>query len=218
MTNPKTQRKEVVTDPEIDLGRLRAEGLKHKIFRLRGRALLALLETGKRREEIISLERSDLSQEKGYLNVRFTVRKKRKKNLLLLQRVKQFKLEGRLSRDILAYLEFIEEACPGSKWLFPAGRLLFNETYIFYPDRHLEGQTLLQFLKKLTPEAWAHLYRERRAVKIIRAHEEKYGSATLETVFAIKRALDLEKEETAYNYIRRHERQKVEEEGSASID
>jgi len=75
----------------------------------------------------------------------------------------------------------------------------------------LKPQEIWRILKALNPKDWPHLHRERRAVKRIRADERKYGEAKIETVYAVKRILDLERETTAWNYIRRHETQRVEE-------
>jgi hypothetical protein len=54
------------------------------------------------------------------------------------------------------------------------------------------------------------LFRETRGALIVKADENKHGEASLETIFRVRQRLDLEREDTAYHYIRRHEVPKVE--------
>jgi hypothetical protein len=61
--------------------------------------------------------------------------------------------------------------------------------------------------RSLDPNAWFHLFRERKGADIAR----KKGR-TLDAVYLIKDTLDLEREDTAYNYIRRYAVQEMEKE------
>jgi len=212
MTNAKSQRKNVVSDQEIEQMFINADAYKEPFFRLRAKAVLALLETGKRRSEIITLEQQDLETDGVYLNVTFTVVKKRKKNMLSVRRTKKYRKDSRFAKMILEYAEFLKQKYPSCKWLFPSGYTVFGQTYVIDESKHAIGQEIWRIVKKLNPDDWPHLHREKRAVKVIKADEAKYGEAKLETIYRVKSVLDLERETTAYAYVRRHETQKVEEE------
>jgi len=211
MTNAKIQRKDVPSDKEIDSMTSKADEIKNDFFRLRAKATVALLETGKRRSELASLEKNDITTDTKYLYVRFTVVKKRKKNISTLQRTKKFDKDSRFAKMIIEYLDFLNKHFPNCKYIYPSGKSVFGLTYSIDPNKHLKGQEIWRIIKALNPNDWPHLHRERRAVKVIRADEARFGEAKLETVYRVKNVLDLERENTAYNYIRRHETQKVEE-------
>jgi integrase len=211
MTNVKVQRKDVISDQEVQAELSKADNLA-EFFRLRAKAVIALLETGKRRTEIASLERADVSHDDKSLFVRFTVVKKRKKNVRVLQRTKRFRLSSQWSRFILEYIHYIDEKYPNSKFMFPRIHAIFGQTLIVDENAHCTGQQIWRIVKQLNPNDWPHLHREKRAVKEIRADEAKFGEAKLETVYRVRNVLDLERETTAYNYIRRFEVQRVEEE------
>jgi len=213
MTNVKNKSKDVITDEEVDRMLTKADTLPTTFFQLRAKATLALLETGKRRSEIAALEKADITSDSQYLYVRFTVVKKRKKNLRSLQRVKKFDKKSKWAGHILAYLEFLANKYPDTKFVFPRGCALFGKGYyLIVPEKRATGQEIWRIVKSLNPDDWPHQHRERRAVKVIRADEQKYGEAKLETVYRVKNVLDLERETTAYNYIRRFETQRAEEE------
>jgi integrase len=218
MTNPKLQRKDVVSDMEIEQMLATADAYKDPFFRLRAKAVLGLLATGKRRFEIVSLEQTDLETDATWLYVTFTVTKKRKKNILSVRRTKKFRLTSRWAKMILEYAEFLKRNHPNCKWLFPSGRTMFGQAYLIDQTKHAHGQEVWRIIKKLNPNDWPHLHREKRAVKVIRADEAKYGEANMETIYRVKSVLDLERETTAYNYVRRHETQKVEEEEETEIE
>lgn len=210
MTNVKVFRKDVPNDQEILLEIGRANQLKNPYFRLRAKAVIALLETGKRRSEIASLKVSDIWHDTEYLYVRFTVRKKRKKTETVLQRTKKYNLNSQYAKMILEYLKFLKDKVK-TEYIFPSGHNVFD-SYVIDPTRQLKPQEIWRIVKQLNAKDWPHLHRERRAVKVIRKDERNFGAARLETVYKIRNILDLEREQTAYNYIRRHETQKVEDE------
>lgn len=215
LTNVKVIRKDVPTDQEIQIMHDKANLIKQEYPRLRARAVVSLLETGKRRSEIANLKRmpdADIWTDQKFLYIRFTVRKKRKKSQNILQRTKKFNIESQHSIILQEYLAYLDKEMPQSEYLFPRGHCVFGQSYIFNYIKPIKPQEIWRIVKQLNPQDWPHLHRERRAVKVIRADEAKYGQANLETVYRIKSRLDLEKEQTAYNYIRRHETQRVEEE------
>lgn len=224
MTNVKVKRKDVIGDKELSSMILNAAKLPTEYTQLRAKAVLSLLETGKRRSEIASLklktgseqnQESDLWTDNAFLYVRFTVRKKRKKNLIILQRTKKFSLDSQYAKMIQEYLAYLEANMPNAEYLFPRAHCVFGQTWLFDFTKPIEPQEIWRIVKNLNKKDWPHLHRERRAVKTIRADEKKFGSANLETVYRIKRHLDLQTEQSAYNYISRHETQKVEEEEAA---
>ena len=65
-------------------------------------------------------------------------------------------------------------------------------------NNHLQGQSLLLIVKSLDPTLWIHLFRELKGGTIAKAH-----GRTIESVYAVKDALDLEREDTAWRYIKR---------------
>lgn len=212
MTNVKVKRKDVPDDSEIKDELAQASLLKNTYCKLRARAVVSLLETGKRRSELASLKIDDLTMDEKYLYVRFTVRKKRKKSENILQRTKKFDINSGHSIILQEYLAFLVKEMPKTEYLFPRGHCVFGQVYIFDYSKSVKPQEIWRIIKSLNAQDWPHLHRERRAVKVIRADEKKYGQANLETVYRIKTRLDLEREQTAYNYIRRHETQRVEDE------
>ena len=211
MTNAKVERKDVPDEKEIESEIQQAEKISNEYLRLRAKATIALLETGKRRSELATLEKNDVTTDDKYLYVRFTVVKKRKKNISVLQRTKKFLKDSRFAKMIMEYIAYLTEHYPNCKYVYPSGRSVFGLTYIIDSTKHLKSQEIWRIVKSLNPQDWPHLHRERRAVKVIRADEAKFGEAKLETVYRVKNVLDLERETTAYNYIRRHETQRVEE-------
>ncbi|MHA1483468.1 MAG: hypothetical protein ACTSQA_08555 [Candidatus Heimdallarchaeaceae archaeon] len=210
MTNVKVYRKTVPDNQEIDDMIFEAQQIRNPYFKHRALATIAYLQTGKRQSEIASLEVKDHSQDDDYLYVTFTLRKKRKKNIFLIQSTKKYKLTSRYAIFILDYLRFLEEKVH-TEFIYPSGRNVFD-CYVIDKNKMANPKLVYRIVKQLNPKAWTHLFREKRAVEVIRADEKKFGRATLETVYRVMRVLDLKSESSAWNYIRRHEVQKVEEE------
>lgn len=209
LTNVKVSRKDVLNDQEILEEIDRANKLKNPYFRLRAKATIALLETGKRRSELANLLTSDVWKDECYLYVRFTIRKKRKKSEHVLQRIKKYDLTSPHAQAILEYVDFLK-INGNIKYVYPSGHNVFT-TYIIDPSKPLKPQEIWRIIKELNKNDWPHLHRERRAVKVLRRDEKRFGAARLETVYSIRNVLDLEREQTAYNYVRRHETQRVED-------
>ena len=63
--------------------------------------------------------------------------------------------------------------------------------------RHIGDATLLDIVKALNPDCWMHLFREMKGGEVAK----KYGT-TLESVYKVQEALDLEQYETAHAYIK----------------
>lgn len=225
MTNTTVTRKDILTPHEKETMLTKADTLPTKYFRLRAKAVLALLETGKRRSEIASLQHDDLKVdgeylldsgknilEGKYLHVTFTVVKKRKKSEVTKRRTKKYPVSSKWTAHILAYTQYLKQHHPENTWLFPSGHSVFGQAYIVDPSRHLKGQEIWRIVKALNPRDWPHLHRETRGAQIVMADEKRLGEATLETVYRVKRALDLERETTAWNYINRYATEKIADE------
>ena len=135
-----------------------------------------------------------------------------KPNIMSLRRTKRFQGKSRYAQYIMEYLAYMKEHHAECKWLFPSGRCIFGVGYTFNYKRHLSGRQVLRIIQILNPKAWFHLFRETRGADIVRADERKYGEAKLLTVYRVKRALDLEREETAWRYINRYATETIETE------
>jgi len=218
MTHVLVKRKDVIGDKEILDELAKANMIQDDFKRLKARAIIALLESGKRANELAALEVSDITEDTRFLYVRFTLSKKRKtkahqeKAIQLLQRTKTYNIDSDMATIIKEYLSFLKQKHPGVKHLFPRLHYVFGHLVSVDLNQHMRPLEIWRIVKALNPLDWPHLHRERRAVKVIQQHQRMFGKATIETIFTIKKALDLKEESTAYNYIERHETQKVEEE------
>lgn len=215
MTNVKNKSKTVITDQEIEIMHQKANTLSTEFFKLRAKATLGFLETGKRRSEIASLEKKDVTTDAIFLYVQFTVVKKRKKNQRTLQRTKKFLKKSRWAIAIQEYLAYLDQKYSTCKFVYPRAHCIFGSIYVIDENKHATGQEIWRIIKTLNPNDWPHQHRERRAVKVIRTAEAKRGQADLNTVYQVRDVLDLERETTAYNYIRRFQTQRVEEDEEA---
>jgi hypothetical protein len=203
MTNPKVDRKDVLSMDEVDMMLDRADVIKDEYFRLRAKALVSVFKTGKRRASVSTLEMDDLEVRGDFLYLTFTVVKKRKKRVLSKRRTKRFPLSSRYAQYILAYWRWMREHHPECKYLFPSTHNVFGLSVSFSQSRHLSGRQILRIIKNLNEKAWCHLFRETRGAEIVKRDEAEKGQAGLETVFKVKMGLDLERETTAWNYVRR---------------
>jgi integrase len=209
MTNVHVKRKTVIGDKEIQQELEKAEQIKDEYFRLRARAVIALLESGKRRGELAMLEIDDVKTDEAFLYVTFKLEKKRKKKTIA--RTKKYDLTSPYAKIIMEYLAYLKQHYPDAIYVFPSGHMVCGLTYVVYPFSHLRGRQLLRIVKVLNEKDWCHLHRERRASKVVLADEKKLGHATMETIYRVQSALDLEREQTAWNYVRRFETAKAEE-------
>jgi hypothetical protein len=100
----------------------------------------------------------------------------------------------------------LEQYYPETEWLFSSGRSVFGN-YFIEPLKHLSGRQLLNLIKPLNRSAWLHLFRETKGAEIA-----KELGRNLTAVYEVRETLDLEKEETAYRYVRRYAVQELEAE------
>jgi hypothetical protein len=127
----------------------------------------------------------------------------------LEKRTKKVSCEDYYAKLIIEYLEYLKEKVPNCIFLFPSGKAIF-QNYMIIPDKHLSGRQLLRLIKPLNRKAWLHLFRDHVAAKIARDSGD-----TIRSIYEIRDTLDLEKEETAYNYVRRYGIQEVKAETDA---
>jgi len=207
MTNVKVNRKDVLSEDEIESMIKRAEQLEDDYFRLRALALVSIFyKTGKRRAEVANLEMDDLKVKGKYLSITFTVVKKRKKNVMSTRREKLLPLDDRFTKYIMDYWSYMKRNHPECRFLFPSVRSFFGESLVFYPNRHLSGRHILRIIKQLNPRAWCHLFRETMGAKIVR------GDPTIMAPFKVMRRLDLESHTTAFRYMQRYVADIIEKE------
>jgi len=140
------------------------------------------------------------------------VGKKRKKNVVLLYRTKKFAANSKLGKCILEFLDFRLKKNPTAKYLFPRVHSVFGQHFSIDESKPMHSKVVWRIVKELNPQAWPHLYRETRAAEVVKHDESVRGEASLETVYRVKRALDLERETTAWNYISRFATEKIERE------
>lgn len=244
MTNPSKayKNRDPLTNEEIQDMLDKASKIGNEYFRLRVRALIAILKKfGKRRLEIGNLKLSDLKVDNDFLFITFTLRKKHKLGLfqyikflkktnpdelnksypVLVQqwqswrlteegshikeekRTKKVSVTDKYAGLILEYIAFLNEKYPTCQYLFPSGREIFGQSYIVIGDKAMSGRQLLNLIKPLDPEAWLHLFRE------LIGKELAEQDNTIQGVYRVKETLDLEREETAWRYVRRFGIQEV---------
>jgi hypothetical protein len=98
---------------------------------------------------------------------------------------------------IIEYLDYLEQHIPKAKFLFPSGKAVF-QNYFVHEDKHLSGRQLLRLIKPLNRKMWLHLLRETKGAEISRDL-----GMNITAVTEVRNMLDLEKEETAWKYVRR---------------
>jgi hypothetical protein len=106
---------------------------------------------------------------------------------------------------------YLRKTVPNCKWLFPSGKALFN-TYMIGSSKHLTTRQLENLLSELDATIWPHLFRETRGATLVKQDEARFGEATLETVYLVKKSLNLERETTPWHYIDRYASEKIETE------
>jgi hypothetical protein len=121
--------------------------------------------------------------------------------------LKSIGLEDKYARFIMEYASFMDQHYNQAVYLFPSGMSVFGQSYLIFPNEHLSGRQLLRLIKPLNETAWLHLFRETKGAEIAKEH-----GRTLTSIYEVKDTLDLEREETAYRYVKRYaaQKQKVE--------
>jgi len=194
----RTERKTVIDEAEFQEMLKQTWQIKDTFLRLRATALLCLLRlTGKRRSEMATLELDSFKVENGFLNVTFTLLKKRKETLLTRQATKSIPLTDPLTRPILEYIDYLNNLNARPKFFFPRLKSLFGQSYILLASEHIQGRQIFNLVRNLTEAAWPHLFRETVASDVVKQ------DPTIIAAFKVQRRLDLESVNTGFNYLRR---------------
>ncbi len=122
------------------------------------------------------------------------------------RRSKKVKLEDKYAKMIVAYRDYVIANLPETNYLFPSGKAVFG-SYQVNPYTYLSGRQLLRLIKPLNERLWLHLLRETKGAEISRDL-----GMTITAVTEVKNMLDLEREETAWNYVRRYAIQEAKSE------
>jgi len=204
----KRDRRDVIGEAEF---RLMLEASKigqlHPYYALRNPAVLCLLYlTGKRAGEVATVKLGDVVEAGDFLEVTFTVLKKRNRSPIWLQRTKALPLGDPYTRIVLDYLGYMEASHPDCLYLFPSTRYThLNRGVVLDPLRPLSRTTVWRVVTRAGEDAWPHLFRETMGARVARS----YGD-TLTALFAVKRRLDLEKMDTAMRYVERYAVERIE--------
>lgn len=191
-------RQTVISDSEFEEAMNKAEQIKDKFFRLRALALLCLLRlTGKRREEVAMLGLDAFKVQSGFLNVTFTLLKKRKGHVLQKQATKSIPLTDSLTKPILNYVEYLHSLEHKPQFFFPRVKSVFGYNVIVF-DAHLTGRQIFNIVRSLSKTVWPHLFRETVGSDVIKSDPSIIGA------FKVMRRLDLEDFRTGFNYLRRY--------------
>ncbi len=201
MTNVKVDRRTVYSQEEIDMMLQKAAEIDNVYYALRSQALVSLFKTGKRRGEVGTIEDRDVREERGFIFVTFRLEKKRVKTQVLV--TKKFPISSRYAQHILNYRKYLKEHYPKTKYLFPSIRSVFGMTLAVSDTDHLSGRQVLNLIKELNPNGWCHLFRETRGAEIVKKDEEQ-KQLSIFTVYRGQQGLDLERETTAWHYIKRY--------------
>ena len=193
----RTERKTVISNEEFENMLTRAEEIEDTFFRSRAKALLSLLRlTGKRRGEIANVELEGVKIENEFLNVTFTLEKKRKGHVLSKQATKSIPLTDPLTQPLLDFIGYLKRLDPTPKYLFPRVKSVFG-TNVILSDAHIHGRQVFNVFRSCSKEAWPHLCRETCAADVIKSDPTIIGA------FKVQRRLDLKDFRTGFNYLRR---------------
>jgi len=181
-----------------------AEG--HSYYVKRNLAILCLLWlTGKRAEEVASVNLHTIEATRDTLDVAFVVGKKR----VIARhstRIKSIPLEDPYAKPVLEYYNHMMDHHADCSYLFPSTRYSnLNHTVTLDPDRHLSRTTVWRVVVSASEEAWPHLFRETVGARVVKRHGQ-----TIVSLFAVKRRLDLERLDTAMRYLDRYVGERME--------
>lgn len=129
------------------------------------------------------------------------------------RRTKRVEESDIYAQHIIVYWNYMKKRFQDSKFLFPSGRCLFGIDYVFDQKNHLSGRQLLNVVKSLDKTVWCHLFRETKGAEVARKEGMK-----LEAVYSVMLTLDLEKEQTAWNYVRRYAVQTIDSERKEKVE
>lgn len=196
----RTERIGVIKDAEMTEAIENARQIKDPYFQLRAVAVLSLLRlSGKRRGEIAVIPLENFV-EQDYLEVTFILEKKRTKTNLNKTSTKRFSLDDPLTQNVIEYLDYLKTLMPTPKFWLPTGKTVFG-TYIINPDKPLSGRQVFNIVRDNSQKIWPHLNRETVGADVVKQDD------SINAIFKVQQALDLENFETAFRYVKRHSKQ-----------
>jgi len=185
---------------------------KHPYYLIRDPAILCILWlTGKRAAEVASIQLQGVALTRDTLDIAFVVGKKRTLTRYST-RTKAIPLRDPYAKPVLDYYTHMTENHPDCMYLFPSTKYSnLNGTVTLDPDRPLSRTTIWRVVVGAGEEAWPHLFRETVGARVVKRHGD-----TIDSLFAVKRRLDLERLDTAMRYVERYAAEKLDL--SASTD
>lgn len=233
----RTGRKTIIGDKEFQQILMRAQEIKEKFFRLRALALLCILRlTGKRRTEVARLEINDFKIEKSFINVTFTLLKKRVgKRCPGCAKTSGSKTEFcRYCGEPIAHIEVKPHTLrnqstktipltdpltePILEWLHYLNTLKTTPKFflprmrsifghnIIQSEAHIGGRQVFNIVRQVSDEVWPHLFRESAAADVVKKDPSIFAA------FKVMRRLDLEDFRTGFNYLKRFAADVIERE------
>jgi integrase len=209
----RTKRETMISDVELEAMLKRADTLPDGFMKLRAKALVSIFRlTGKRRGEVARLKRRHVkfvitsdaySPLTGRLELTFQLEKKRKTTVLPTLVTKTVALSDPLIIHVLRYTRYLQEHYSETEWFFPACFRPFGSMTIVDTTRHLSGSQVFRVVRGLSVDVWCHLFRECKASDIVRMNN------SITAAYEIQDALDLERIDTGFGYLRRFARHEL---------
>jgi len=172
----------------------------------RNPAILCTLRiSGKRREEIAALKYSDVWRDDNYLFFNFILLKKHQNKVPEI--VKKTRIDGPLSKPIIAYKEYLDEKLEQRPLYFwPRVNCAFGLYYSIDFENGISGRTVYDVVRdsgdKAGVNVWPHLFRETVGGNVVK------NDPTLAGIAKVKSRLDIH-ERTAWNYMDRYVRNEM---------
>ena len=196
----RTDRTGVIKPTELGEAIENARQLQDIYFQLRAVAVLSLLRlSGKRRAEIAIIPLENFVVTEKYLEVTFILKKKRKKTKVETS-TKRFELSDPLTQNVIEYLDYLKTLTPTPNFWLPSGKDVFG-TYVINPEKHLSGRQVFNIVRENSESIWCHLFRETKGADVVKQDD------SINAIFTVQQALDLENFETAFKYVKRYSKQ-----------
>lgn len=207
MTNPSEDSLTRITPGDLAAMLGNCDLIHDEYMRLRAKALLSLFQTGKRRREVASVLMDNVVVKTSGIEVTFYCVKKRKAILSSEPRTKTFPADSKFTEHILNYYEYMTKHHAKSKYFFPSAHNVFGNLAL-NNERHLSGQQVYNIVKELHSRVYPHLFRSKKAEGIVIDDQLRQENSVI-TVYKVMLSLDLEKETTAWNYVKRFSRELI---------
>jgi len=110
--------------------------------------------------------------------------------------IKAFPLSDSLTKNIIAYLDYLRSLKPVPKFWLPSGKSFFGY-YLISQNKYLSDRALFNIVRGVSETIWPHLFRETVASDIVKQDNSIFAA------FKVKRRLDLEDIKTGFGYLDR---------------